>query len=211
MVPERSLVVALGDSLTAGHVARAGAWYPRYAPYTDHLAARLGPRVRFANAGVDGDLTVGMQRRLRSDVIDLGPDLVILLGGANDLGWGRSPARVAATIEAIADGVADAGADLVLCAVPPLMGYPEGTAQRHDLNARLRALAARRGAGFADLFAPLARDGGELDPRWSSDGLHLNADGYARFADVLEPVIEARLAALDRLAAPGRSDRAGDP
>ena len=184
-------VVCLGDSLTAGHIAGMG--WPRYAPFTDVLGEQL-PQVRFINAGMDGDLTTGMLSRLEHHVLVHQPQLCVLLGGANDLGWGRSPSAIADVLAAIADRVTGAGVDLLLCAIPPIMGYPEGTSLRHDLNGQIRELARDRGMGYADLFAPLALEDGSLDPRRSSDGLHLNESGYRILGETLAPLLEQRLA-----------------
>lgn len=51
----------------------------------------------------------------------------------------------------------------MLCAIPPLVGYPEGTALRHDLNAQIRGAAEAAGWGFADLFTPIAKNNGSLE------------------------------------------------
>jgi len=187
-------VVALGDSLTAGHVAGGpGAWWPRYAPYTDVLEARF-PTIRVVNSGVDGDLVTGMLGRLDRDLFQHGPSLVVVLGGTNDLGWGRSTGEIARDLARLYDLVAAASVDLIACTVPPLMHFPQAIPPRHALNAMIRVAAEERGFALVDLFTPLADPAdGSLDGRWSSDGLHLNAAGYRVMGEVIAPVVGERL------------------
>jgi lysophospholipase L1-like esterase len=73
MAPRR--VVCLGDSITRGQLS---------ADYVTMLSNRdsLAPSV-FTNAGVNGDLTENVLRRLDT-VINLQPDLVTVLIGSND-------------------------------------------------------------------------------------------------------------------------------
>ena len=69
-------IVCLGDSLTYGVGASAGHDYPSF------LGKALGMKV--LNAGVDGDETGDVLKRLDSDVLLRDPRLVIILLGAND-------------------------------------------------------------------------------------------------------------------------------
>ena len=185
-------IAALGDSLTAGHVS-SGFW-PDYAPYTDVLTRRLGPTAQVENYGVDGDLTSGMLERLRVEVLPRSPDLVILVGGANDLGWGMSPDEILRNLTEMVDGVLSAGARVLVGAVPPIAGFPSLTETRRSLNRRLKGLITERGAYFADLFGPLADEDGSLRPEYSSDGLHLTEEGYAVMGEVLCDAVEEVLA-----------------
>lgn len=191
MLRTRQLVVALGDSLTAGHVAGEG-WYPTYAPYTSVLEERLGSSVSFLNAGVDGDLVGGMLSRLERDVLRHRPTMVVVLGGTNDLGWGRPPRRIAADLASLWDRLRWNEVDVVAATLPPALGDPGSIPPRLELNRLISEGTQERGLGLVDLFSALGRDG-ELLQRWSSDGLHLNEDGYRRMGELIAPVIMERL------------------
>lgn len=70
-------VVALGDSLTYG--------YP-FSPQDSWAEAlRLATGWKVINAGVPGDTLGDMKRRLQRDVLVHKPQLVILMGGSNDI------------------------------------------------------------------------------------------------------------------------------
>src|SRR5512134_4195244 len=77
---EERVLVALGDSLTAGHGLSPAESYPSL------LQARLraeGYHYRVVNAGVSGDTTAGALRRV-DWVLRSRPDVVIVVIGAND-------------------------------------------------------------------------------------------------------------------------------
>jgi lysophospholipase L1-like esterase len=64
---------------------------------------------------------------------------------------------------------------------------PLTTATVGRANELLRRGAAGAGAEWLDVNARLADATGELDVRYSSDGLHLSAAGYRAWAAVLAP------------------------
>ena len=192
MTDERPIVVALGDSLTAGHVPLEDGW-PEYHPWTDLLAGRF-PGFRFANAGLDGDTVGGMASRLASEVLALHPRMCVVLGGTNDLGWGRSAEAVARDLLALWDRLRSAGIEVVACSVPPAEGWPGGVPPRRALNGAIASSASALGIPVVDLFGALALADGTLDPRWSSDGLHLTPGGYDRVGEAIAEVLASRLA-----------------
>ena len=75
-------LVCFGDSLTEGVIG---------ASYVDILRERLPATTRVINAGINGDTTINLLRRLKRDVVPYRPDLVVILVGLNDLttayGW----------------------------------------------------------------------------------------------------------------------------
>lgn len=77
---DRPVIVAFGDSLSAGHGAETGASYP------DFLQKELdaaGFRYRVVNQGISGDTTSGGLSRV-NQATELKPYLVILELGGND-------------------------------------------------------------------------------------------------------------------------------
>ena len=87
--------IAMGDSLTVGFIPTLFTSQPYsdfLKEYADSFLKGSGRedilRIRIINRGVNGDLTSNMLLRFRQDVVDLKPDYVVILGGANDIGWG---------------------------------------------------------------------------------------------------------------------------
>ncbi len=71
-----STVVCFGDSITQGHIGYA---------YVDRLRSAL-PDVRIINAGIDGDTTLNLWKRIDQDVLTHRPDVVTIMVGLNDFG-----------------------------------------------------------------------------------------------------------------------------
>lgn len=70
-------IICLGDSLTFGYgVSRKYCW-------TSLIENRLG--IEVINKGINGDTTGGMLARFGRDVLTAQPDILLLMGGGNDL------------------------------------------------------------------------------------------------------------------------------
>lgn len=165
-IPSGSVVLALGDSLTAGAgVTPSEAW-------PDLLAARTGWVV--INAGVSGDTSAGALLRLPSLLEENAPVLVLVTLGGNDMLRHIPQQETVANLEKILALVKARGAKPVLLATP----------QPSIAGAVLRNLSA------ADFYAvvaeaqqvPLIEDAIAdvlSDPQLKADPLHPNAAGHA--------------------------------
>jgi lysophospholipase L1-like esterase len=181
------LVISLGDSLTRGFQS-AGRLDVLFSetPYTDFLAERCGEVVEFINRGVNGDTTAGMVSRFDRDVLESKPDYMLLLGGANDIGWGIPNENILKNLVSMLRQAQDAGIGPCACTVPPVIGWDDGNRLRLDLNAALAGHCAAKSIPWVDIYEPLADSpGGDLRPEFSGDGLHLTTDGYRAMADAI--------------------------
>ena len=181
-------IVALGDSLTVGETefelsdSGQSTSYPKYLEILaeEHLRSlQSDVKVSVLNRGINGDLTSGMFERFSRDVVDDKADYVIILGGANDIGWGFDPAMIAHNLTTMYDAGLNKGIGAVACSVPSILGFDELIPPRLHLNRMIRTEAEKRSIAFVDLFTSTA------DPRtnrlsedYSADGLHLNIKGY---------------------------------
>jgi acyl-CoA thioesterase I len=182
---EERVVVALGDSLTAGlGVARDEA-YPAL------LEARLrreGHAYRVVNAGVSGDTSAGGRRRV-DWVLRSKPDIVIVALGANDGLRGLPVDQLRANLEAIVKRLQAAGARVLLVGmrVPPNYGDDYARA----FAAVFPAVARRTGA----TLMPFLLDGVAGDARLNqADGVHPTAEGQRVIAAALWPHLQRLLA-----------------
>jgi lysophospholipase L1-like esterase len=158
----------LGDSLTEGFPAV--------------LTEPRGWVVR----GISGDRARHVRARLEPSALSAPCTAVAVLVGSNDLVLDAAdPAAVAGEIASLAEALQSAGKRVVLMTLPPTRG------RRAEANTRIRALNARieqlEGCGLrvVDLHRALVDDAGELDVRYSRDGLHLTPAAYARWAQLL--------------------------
>lgn len=145
--------------------------------------------VRYANLAIRGKKLTPILDEQLDAALALGPDLVSLNGGGNDIMRPRvSIAEVADRLVAAADRLVDGGAHvLLLSGGNPSEHVPMGglVEQRGDrLAAAVRAQLPRDGITFVDNWADrVLRDG----RYWSADKLHLNVFGHVRVAgNVLE-------------------------
>ncbi|RRD58176.1 arylesterase [Comamonadaceae bacterium OH2545_COT-014] len=167
-VPAGATVLALGDSLTHGTGAPAGSDYPSV------LASLTGWRL--INAGIPGDTSTQALERLPALLQAHRPALVIVSIGGNDFLRRQPEAATRANLRAICQQALQAGAQVLIVAVPRLsLAAALGQLSDHPLYAE----TAR------ELKLPLLRDGWSnvlAQPGLRSDAVHANAQGYAQFA-----------------------------
>ena len=98
--PERPLVLAFGDSLTAGYGLDQGLGF---APQLQATLRRNGIAAKVVDGGVSGDTTEAGKARLgwTLDGLERKPDLVILELGANDMLRGLDPKLTEANLDAM--------------------------------------------------------------------------------------------------------------
>ena len=96
--PERPLVLAFGDSLTAGYGLDQGLGF---APQLQATLRRNGIAAKVVDGGVSGDTTEAGKARLgwTLDGLERKPDLVILELGANDMLRGLDPKLTEANLD----------------------------------------------------------------------------------------------------------------
>ena len=167
-VPPGSTVLALGDSLTFGTGASAETSYPTV------LAGLTGWNV--VNAGVSGDTSAQALARLPALLAEHHPKLVIVSIGGNDFLRKLPESDTRAHVHAICKQSLDAGAQVLLVAVPrATVAAALGQMTDHALYAEVAK----------DLKIPLQREAwGEVlaQPDLRADAVHANARGYAQFA-----------------------------
>jgi len=178
------VIVALGDSLTAGLGVAADEAYPA------RLEARLsreGYAYRVVNAGVSGDTTAGGLRRV-DWVLRAKPEIVIVALGANDGLRAQSPQAMRENLAAIVRRVQAAGARVLLAGMRLPPNY--GAEYTKEFQAVFPEVARRTGVAFM----PFLLDGVAADPRLNQpDGIHPTAAGQQVIADHLWPYLRPLL------------------
>jgi acyl-CoA thioesterase-1 len=178
------VVVALGDSLTAGLGVAADEAFPA------RLQARLraeGYAYRVVNAGVSGDTTAGALRRV-DWVLRSSPQVVIVALGANDGLRGQSPPAMRANLEEIVTRLQATGARVLLAGMRLPPNY--GGEYTKEFEAVFPAVA--RGAKIT--LMPFLLDGVAGVPRLNqADGIHPTAAGQQVIADHVWPYLRPLL------------------
>lgn len=117
---DRPVIVAFGDSLSAGFGVETGLSYPDF--LQKELDAK-GLKYRVANLGISGDTTTGGVSRIQS-AVDLKPKLVILELGGNDGLRGLPLEKTRENLLTMAKAFKEAGAIVVVAGMtlPPNYG-----------------------------------------------------------------------------------------
>ena len=169
LLPEpKDRIVFAGDSLTQD--CEWGEFYPGA-----------------LNRGIGGDTSAGLVKRIGT-ITELSPRAVFLMIGSNDLfNLGLSPRE---TIENIRSAVAE-----IHRVSPHAPIYLESNLPTSDVrknihgravNEGLRALADGKTVIYVDLYRAFL-DGDTLSSKLTSDGGHLNGDGYILWKRLIDP------------------------
>ncbi|UCD45612.1 MAG: hypothetical protein JSV27_03755 [Candidatus Bathyarchaeota archaeon] len=202
--------VALGDSLTAGYVPYAPMNPMDHVfPYTAYLDnAVIAEQSKkgwehihctFINRGVNGDSTKGMLSRFDSEVASLEPDYVIVWAGINDLFLGFPLDEIMGRLKEIYSKARENGIEPVACTVTSITRENPVVPRIVELNELIRGYCTENHVPAADLFSALSDRSSLLLENFSSDGVHLNADGNRRVAHTIySEVVEQILVGLMR-------------
>ena len=180
--------VAIGDSSTEGLDDPDG--FGHYRGWADRLAGHLAATqgsLRYANLAIRGRRTRQVLDEQLGPALRLGPDLVTVFTGTNDVVSRQFDRRgLARDLSAIHAPLIASGARVLTFTLPdltPVMPLARMIRGRIDaLNDTIREVAASSGATLLD-FAHVATTG---DPRlWSDDRFHANHAGHARIAAAL--------------------------
>lgn len=182
---DRPIILAFGDSLTAGYGLSPTDSYPTL------LQQRIdggGFRYRVVNAGVSGETTAGGLRRLEWSMA--GPvELVILALGGNDGLRGQPVAEMKSNLAAMIELAQRRGVRVILAGMeaPPNLG-PEYT---REFRAVYRDLARR----YRVPLIPFLLEGVGGRPELNQpDGIHPNVEGEKLLLENVWRVLEPELA-----------------
>lgn len=114
------------------------------------------------------------------------PAAVIVLTGTNDIRDGHPATWTQAHLEQLIDRLGASSTVIVQTVLP----RADARAEVRRVNQAIRDLAARRGLRLLDLHDAFDDGTGALRESETYDGLHLTVDGYRRWANELEPLLQ---------------------
>jgi len=183
---EKPRVVFLGDSIT-------DAWrLNEYFPDRD-----------FINRGISGQITSQMLGRMRSDVIGLQPNVILILGGTNDLARSISLNAIEDNLTMIADLAEYHKIKVIFASVLPVSDYHKDVNPAYEmtpirppvliraLNDWIKSLCTRRNFTYLDYYSEMVDAAGFLKTDLADDGLHPNSAGYRIMAPLAQAAIES--------------------
>ena len=185
--PERLFVLA-GDSITL--------WFP---------SELLPPGKTWLNQGISGETSTGLLKRLQL-LDETDPETIFVLIGINDLIRGNSPDTVLENSRLIIREIlwSHPNTQVVMQSILPhsaegatwegrdrLLAIPNDTIRQ--MNGQLRAIAREENVYFLDLHPLFLADNGNLRLDLTTDGLHLNRQGYWVWRSAIELFSEIEL------------------
>ncbi len=151
----------------------------------------------YVNRGISGQTTPQMLIRFRPDVIELKPEVVVILAGINDIAENNGPAtleEISGNIFSMVELAKVHGIKPVICSVLPALDFywrpgMEPAPKIIRLNEMLKSYALKNDIQYVDYFSAMVDENMGLKKEYSDDGVHPNLAGYK----VMEPLVEEKL------------------
>ena len=171
--PKDGPIVAFGDSLIEGVGATAGVDLPAL------LSEKIGEPI--INMGASGETSAEGLARV-DKVTAQNPSVVLVLFGGNDLLRKISKNQTFENLDKIILRLQESGAVVILLGI-------RGGLLSDNYEGNFENLAKERGA----LYVPDVLNGIFGHPKFMSDGIHPNNEGYVKIADKIYPVLKRAL------------------
>jgi lysophospholipase L1-like esterase len=191
--------VALGDSYTIGTGVQPAERWP------EQLAARRGAREFVVSPPLNGGTSADVIGRQLPILRAAGAEIASLLIGVNDVVQGVPESTYAANVATILDDLRGGERPLRVFAVatPDYTVTPAGadygdpasrSAAIERFNAVMQAACSQRDVPFVAGTHGISRAAAGTDSMIAADGLHPSAAQYARWVELISPVVERLLA-----------------
>jgi lysophospholipase L1-like esterase len=170
-------IIFLGNSITAG---------------VDWMELLGRPDVR--NRGISGDITFGVLQRL-NEITEGKPAKIFILIGINDISRNIPDSFIVSNYHKIIERIKKESPSTKIFFQTLLPVNNEFTQFKNHynkdehilfVNEELKKLAAKEKIGLIDLYPHFLNVDKKLDKKYTIDGLHLNADGYKVWVDILK-------------------------
>ncbi len=174
--PNKRKILCFGDSLTAGFMDGGSEYWPYANKLQRLLDNKYGRIYEVVCRGYPGDTVINdFEFKFRRD-IESSFLAVLLLGGTNDLAYGRSTDEIAHVLDTLCMEAEEIGAKVFVLAVPDC----KHGISRKDLNNKLK-IVAQKNRVFVNINDALPPTEESL---WN-DGLHCSKVGYDKMADTI--------------------------
>lgn len=167
---ERPTAVFIGDSITRG-MTEPGSWDVEEHSWYYGLLDDTAGVVRFGGSVSEVGMTTSWMAGQVWNALAMSPDILIVLGGTNDISGEIDVDYVISNFQRIKDAADILGVPMAVGTVPP-RSDPYADARAVLLNTALTAWAQREGVILLDTAAPLRDPSGGWIYGYSGDGLH---------------------------------------
>jgi lysophospholipase L1-like esterase len=148
----------------------------------------------YVGKGISGQTSPQMLDRFQQDVIDLIPEVVVILAGTNDIAGNTGPMTldmIMDNIKSMAEIAKSNDIKVVLCSVLPAYEFLSNPAVKPNieipaLNELISTYAEEQGHVYLDYFSAMADERNGLPKNYAEDGIHPTIDGFK----VMEPLVQ---------------------
>ena len=146
-------MILLGDSITA--------W---------------NPRKDAVNMGVPGDTVRDILWRVE-DILEVAGDEVYLMAGINDIIMGFSEGKILENYTKLVGTLKKNFKRLIVISVLPVDSSSRNEIIR-SLNKKIEEIGQEAGGEYLDLYQGFTGKAGNIDMKYTTDGVHLSSKGY---------------------------------
>ena len=180
-------VVFIGNSITEG-------WDWHYPQFFKN-------NKNYINRGISGQTTPQMLVRFRQDVIDLDPDIVVILAGINDIAENTGPS----TVKSITDNIISMSEiamsndiKVILSSILPASDFPWRPEilppyKILKINSLLQNYALKNNMVYLDYFSEMFDGKNGLIKEYGADTVHPNKQGYLVMSKLVKEAIAKSL------------------
>lgn len=155
----------------------------------------------FVGRGISGQVSSQMLVRFQEDVINLHPKIVVICCGTNDIAQNNGYITLEHIVQNIKSMCELARANKIkpiVCSVLPAKGFKWRPEMKPAddiirLNEMIKAFAKENKIPYVDYHSALKDEENGLPRKYSKDGVHPNAQGYAVMESVIMPVLKKYL------------------
>lgn len=151
----------------------------------------------YIDRGISGQTSPQMLLRFRADVINLEPEVVVILAGINDIAENNGPISLRQSMENIKSMAELAEANkikVILCSVLPANKFPWRPQilpadKVIALNTLIKNYCSEKQIPYVDYYSAMVDGEKGLDKQYSNDAVHPTLAGYKKMETILNPVL----------------------
>jgi lysophospholipase L1-like esterase len=176
-------IVLMGDSITE---------------FWSQIQPDFFANTSYINRGISGQTTPQMLIRFRPDVLNLHPDVVVILAGVNDIAGNTGPTTndaIFGNINSMVELAKANAIEVILCSVLPANNFywrPNEKAAETiiQLNQLIQSYAKEHDIPYVDYHSAMADAKNGLPKEFSEDSVHPNLKGYQTMQPLLEKAVQ---------------------
>lgn len=148
----------------------------------------------YINRGISGQVTEQMLLRFQQDVVDLKPEVVVILAGINDIAENNGPITLEEIYKNIVSMAELAKANNIQVVLSSILPANEFVWRQRikpadkiiELNSMIEFYCKANNIVYCNYYSKMVNDKKGLDRTLSYDGVHATLAGYK----VMEPIVE---------------------